>query len=105
MRVSLSDIPVNPYTASELVRLCLRRQDVEDQSTSNTSTDTDLEEEVVRAKVKDGLIVIFSSPELRAQARFFDRPLSVCLSVRLLLFQFSSRIIGPILSRAGTNHP
>ncbi|XP_061178155.1 tyrosine-protein kinase BAZ1B-like isoform X1 [Saccostrea echinata] len=46
MRVSLSDIPVNPYTASELVRLCLRRQDVEDQSTSNVSTDTDLDEEV-----------------------------------------------------------
>ncbi|XP_055996600.1 tyrosine-protein kinase BAZ1B-like isoform X2 [Ostrea edulis] len=46
MRVSLSDIPVNPYTASELVRLCLRRQDVEDQSTSNTSAETDLEEEV-----------------------------------------------------------
>lgn len=47
MRVSLSDIPVNPYTASELVRLCLRRQDVEDQSTSNLSAETDLDEEVV----------------------------------------------------------
>lgn len=46
MRVSLSDIPVNPYTASELVRLCLRRQDVEDQSTSNLSAETDLDEEV-----------------------------------------------------------
>lgn len=47
MRVSLSDIPVNPYTASELVRLCLRRQDVEDQSMSNLSAETDLDEEVV----------------------------------------------------------
>lgn len=45
--MSLSDIPVNPYTASELVRLCLRRQDVEDQSTSNLSAETDLDEEVV----------------------------------------------------------
>ncbi|XP_078333883.1 tyrosine-protein kinase BAZ1B-like isoform X2 [Crassostrea virginica] len=46
MRVPLSDIPVSPYTASELVRLCLRRQDVEDQSTSNVSADSDLDEEV-----------------------------------------------------------
>lgn len=45
--MSLSDIPVNPYTASELVRLCLRRQDVEDQSMSNLSAETDLDEEVV----------------------------------------------------------
>lgn len=45
--MSLCDIAVNPYTASELVRLCLRRQDVEDQSTSNLSAETDLEEEVV----------------------------------------------------------
>ena len=50
MRVPLSDIPVNPYTASELVRLCLRRQDVEDQSTSNVSADSDLDEEVVRVR-------------------------------------------------------
>lgn len=45
--MSLCDIAVNPYTASELVRLCLRRQDVEDQSTSNLSAETDLDEEVV----------------------------------------------------------
>jgi hypothetical protein len=38
MKIQLSDIPVNPYTTSELVRLCLRKQDVEDD------TDNDGEE-------------------------------------------------------------
>ena len=38
---------VNPYTASELVRLCLRWQDVDDQD-SDDSGDDIVEEEVVR---------------------------------------------------------
>jgi hypothetical protein len=54
-------------------------------------------------------IMVFSSPELKAQVSFSDRPLSgVRLSVRLYTFTFStsfSRTIGPILTRLGTNHP
>ena len=49
--MQLSDIPVNPYTASELVRLCLRRQDVDDQD-SDDSGDDIVEEEVVRPPQK-----------------------------------------------------
>jgi hypothetical protein len=61
-----------------------------------------------------GLLFIFSSPELKAQVSFSDRPLSgVCLSVRLsvcpsvnfYIFDLFSRTTGPILIRLGTNHP
>jgi hypothetical protein len=48
--------------------------------------------------------LIFSSPELKAQVSFSDRPLSgVRLSV--YIFDFFSRTAGPILTRLGTNHP
>lgn len=48
LKVALSDIPVNPGTCSELVRLCLRKRDVSD-SKSDTSEDVEeVEEEVVR---------------------------------------------------------
>jgi len=45
MKIQLSDIPVNPYTTSELVRLCLRKQDVEDDS--DNDREENLEDEVV----------------------------------------------------------
>jgi hypothetical protein len=52
---------------------------------------------------------IFSSPELKAQVSYSDRPLSVCPSVRLsvnfYIFDFFSRTTGPILTKLGTNHP
>ncbi|KAJ8298927.1 hypothetical protein KUTeg_022987 [Tegillarca granosa] len=49
IKVPLSDIPVNPYTSSELVRLCLRKQDVDDgNSDVSDSEDLKEEEEVVR---------------------------------------------------------
>jgi hypothetical protein len=45
MKIQLSDIPVNPYTTSELVRLCLRKQDVEDDT--DNDGEENLEDEVV----------------------------------------------------------
>jgi hypothetical protein len=53
---------------------------------------------------------VFSSPELKAQVSFSDRPLSgvrlsVRLSVNFYIFDFFSRTTGPILTRLGTNHP
>jgi hypothetical protein len=60
---------------------------------------------------------LFSSPELKAQVSYSDRPLSVCpsvclsvcLSIRLFvnfyIFDFFSRTTGPILTKLGTNHP
>jgi hypothetical protein len=58
------------------------------------------------------LLFFFSSPELKAQVSFSDRPLSVvclavCLSVCLLniyIFDFF-RTAGPISTRLGTKHP
>ena len=48
MNVPLSDIPVNPCTASELVRMCLRKQDVsDDRSDVSDESDDYSEEEVV----------------------------------------------------------
>jgi hypothetical protein len=58
--------------------------------------------------------LIFSSPELKAQVSYSDRPLSVVrlsvrpsvrLSVNFYIFDFFSRTTGPILTRLGTNHP
>jgi hypothetical protein len=57
--------------------------------------------------------VFFSSPELKAQVSYSDRPLSVRPSVRLCgrlsvtfyIFDFFSRTTGPILTRLGTNYP
>ena len=40
MSSSLSELPVNDYTASELVRLCLRHHDA-DESDSNGDMDDD----------------------------------------------------------------
>jgi hypothetical protein len=53
---------------------------------------------------------LFSSPELKAQVSYSDRPLSVVrLSVRpsvnFYIFDFFSRTTGPILTKLGTNHP
>jgi hypothetical protein len=53
---------------------------------------------------------VFSSPELKAQVSFSDRPLSgvrlfVCLSVNFYIFYFFSKTTGPILIRLGTNYP
>ena len=59
--------------------------------------------------VAPGPLVFISSPELKAQVSYSDRPLSVCPSVRLsvnfYIFDFFSRTAGPILTRLGTNHP
>jgi hypothetical protein len=50
--------------------------------------------------------LVFSSPELKAQVRYSDRPLSVVrLSVNFYIFDFFSRTTGPILNRIDTNHP
>jgi hypothetical protein len=48
---------------------------------------------------------VFSSPELKAQVSYSDRPLSARLSVNFYIFDFFSRTTGPILTRLGTNHP
>jgi hypothetical protein len=53
--------------------------------------------------------LFFSSPELKAQVSYSDRPLSVCLSVCLsvnfYIFNFFFRTTGPILTKLGTDHP
>jgi hypothetical protein len=54
--------------------------------------------------------LVFSSPELKAQVSFSDRPLSgiclsVCPSVNFYIIDFFSRTTGPILTRLSTNHP
>jgi hypothetical protein len=60
------------------------------------------------------LMIIFSSPELKAQVSFSDRPLSGirlsvlpsdCPSVNFYIFNFFSRTTEPILTKLGTNHP
>jgi hypothetical protein len=55
------------------------------------------------------LQVYFSSPELKAQVSYSDRPLSVVrlfvrLSVNVYIFDFFSRTTGSILIKLGTNH-
>jgi hypothetical protein len=48
---------------------------------------------------------IFSSPELKAQVSYSDRRLSVVRpSGNFYIFNFFSRITGPILTRLGTDH-
>jgi len=48
LKVPLSDIPVNPATCSELVRLCLRRQDVRDDESDDSEGGVEDDQEVVR---------------------------------------------------------
>ena len=43
----LSDIPVNATTCSELVRLCLTKQDVSDEKSDTSEDMEDAEDEVV----------------------------------------------------------
>jgi hypothetical protein len=63
-------------------------------------------------------LLVFSSPELKAQVSYSDRLfsvirlsvrlsgcLSVCLSVNFYIFDFFSRTAGPILTKLGPNHP
>jgi hypothetical protein len=55
-------------------------------------------------------LFVFSSPELKAQVSFSDRPssvvrLSVRLSVNFHIFDFFSRTTGPISTKLATNHP
>jgi hypothetical protein len=50
------------------------------------------------------ILSLFSSPELKAQVSVSGCP-SVRLSVNIHIFDFFSRITGPILTRLGTNHP
>ena len=57
MKIQLSDIPVNPYTTSELVRLCLRKQDVEDD------TDNDGEENL-EDEVPEEIVQLLETQEL-----------------------------------------
>ena len=47
LQVPLSDIPVNATTCSELVRLCLTKQDVSDEKSDTSEDMEDAEDEVV----------------------------------------------------------
>lgn len=58
MEIQLSDIPVNPNTTSELVRLCLRKQDVQDDHDSDLGVEEGLEE------VPEEIIQLLESQEL-----------------------------------------
>jgi hypothetical protein len=49
-------------------------------------------------------ISFIRSPELKAQVSYTNRPLSVRLSVNVYIFDFLSRITGPVLTRLGTKH-
>jgi hypothetical protein len=73
---------------------------------------------VISPLFQGGGHIVFSSPELKAQVSFSDRPLSgvrlsvrpsvcpsVCTSVNFYIFDFFSRTVGPILTRLNTNHP
>ena len=47
---------------------------------------------------------LVSSPKLKAQVNYSDRPLSVVrLSVNFDIFEFFSRTTGPIVTKVGTN--
>ncbi|KAH3882244.1 tyrosine-protein kinase BAZ1B-like [Dreissena polymorpha] len=59
LSVSLNNIPVNPATCSELVRLCLRRQDTKDDSSNISDRDESEDEEV-----PDELIQLLETQEL-----------------------------------------
>ena len=48
MSASLSELPLNEYTASELVRLCLRHLDADDSDSDSDSGDMEADDEVVR---------------------------------------------------------
>ena len=54
LKVSLSDIPVNPYTVAELMRLCLRKHDSETDGISNADSESSehAEDEVVSIVAK-----------------------------------------------------
>jgi hypothetical protein len=55
---------------------------------------------------KGGDVNGFSSPELKAQVSFYDRPLSVVrLTSVCWTFTCFSRTTGPILTKIGINHP
>ena len=84
------------------------------QNDTTTEADCKLSERIKNCET----FSVFSSPELKAQVSYSDRPLSVvrlsvclsvCLSVRLsvnfYIFDFFSRTTGPILTKLGTNHP
>lgn len=47
LRVPLSDIPVNTATCSELIRLCLRKQDLNDSRSFTSEELEEADEEVV----------------------------------------------------------
>jgi hypothetical protein len=56
--------------------------------------------------IKEVLVLIFSSPDLKAQVSYSDRQLSVVrLSLNFYIFDFFSRTTGPISTRLGTDHP
>ncbi|KAL3841380.1 hypothetical protein ACJMK2_019534 [Sinanodonta woodiana] len=58
INVSLSDIPVNPFTASELVRLCLRKRD------ASHNHEEEEEEEDEDEEVPDELIQLLVTKEM-----------------------------------------
>ncbi|XP_041365624.1 tyrosine-protein kinase BAZ1B-like [Gigantopelta aegis] len=57
LKVQLSDIPVNNYTVSELVRLCLRKNDTDDCDSEESFEEEDQE-------VPDGIIELLEQHEL-----------------------------------------
>ncbi|CAC5416850.1 BAZ1B [Mytilus coruscus] len=59
IKISLSDIPVNSYTTSELVRLCLRKQDVQEDHNSDSDDEDNNEDEV-----PEEIIQLLESQEL-----------------------------------------
>jgi hypothetical protein len=47
---------------------------------------------------------VFSSPELKAQVSFSDRPLSIICLLNIYIFDFFSRTTGPISTKLGRKH-
>ncbi|XP_013403030.1 tyrosine-protein kinase BAZ1B [Lingula anatina] len=56
LKVPLSDVPVNLFTCSELLRLCLRKHDVDDGASKHSEDTRDSEEMEEETEVPDNLI-------------------------------------------------
>lgn len=63
LKVALSDIAVNPYTVSELVRLCLRKDDrgTKEGGTKEEEEDEDDDDQEVVSVVTELLLLFVSS--------------------------------------------
>lgn len=88
MSSSLSELPLNDYTASELVRLCLRHHDAGNGGDANSDVDdiddVDADDEVV----SDSFVIIFMHLTLVVRAPPYLRS-SWCYMCRNCFFSYT----------------